>query len=93
MLYFYAGYLLVMNCVCFFMMGADKRFAKVHHRRIPEQTLFGAALAGGALGGFVGMRLFRHKTKHLLFSVGLPLAVILHIIIAYLLIHFGVLVF
>ena len=45
MLYFYAGYLLVMNCVCFFMMGADKRFAKVHHRRIPERTLFAAAWA------------------------------------------------
>lgn len=92
MLYFYAGYLLVMNCVCFFMMGADKRFAKVHHRRIPERTLFGAALAGGALGGFIGMRLFRHKTKHLLFSVGLPLAVILHILIAYCLLHYVFLV-
>lgn len=93
MLYFYAGYLLVMNLVCFFMMLADKRFAKLHRRRIPERTLFGVALAGGALGGFVGMRWFRHKTKHLLFSVGLPLTVILHIIIAYLLIHFGILVY
>lgn len=92
MLYFYAGYLLVMNCVCFFMMGADKRFAKAHHRRIPERTLFGAALAGGALGAFIGMRLFRHKTKHLLFSVGLPLAVILHILIAYCLLHYVFLV-
>ena len=92
MLYFYAGYLLVMNCVCFFMMGADKRFAKAHHRRIPERTLFGAALAGGALGAFIGMRLFRHKTRQLLFSVGLPLAVILHILIAYCLLHFVFLV-
>lgn len=91
MFYLYAGYMLVMNLVCFFMMLADKQFAKKKHWRIPERRLFGFALAGGALGGFLGMRLFRHKTKHLLFSVGLPLTVILHLLIAYLLIHYNIL--
>lgn len=90
MLYLYAAYMLVMNLVCFFLMLRDKHFAKTHHWRIPERVLFGTALAGGALGGFLGMKLFRHKTKHMLFAVGLPLAVALHILIAYLLIRFGV---
>lgn len=90
MLYLYAGYLLVMNLVCFFMMLADKRFAQRHQWRIRERTLFGLALLGGALGGYLGMHLFHHKTKHLLFAVGLPLAVMLHILIAYLLFHYGI---
>lgn len=91
MIYLYAGYMLVMNLVCFILMFTDKRYAQTHHWRIRERTLFGFALLGGALGGFFGMRLFHHKTKHLLFSVGLPLAVIFHILIAYLLLHYRIL--
>ena len=86
------GYLLLMSLILFAFMGADKRRAKRRAWRVPERTLFWLAALGGGLGGVLGMLAFRHKTKHLLFSVGLPLAVILHILIAYCLLHYVFLV-
>ena len=49
--------------------------------RIPEATLLGLALAGGALGGLAGMRLFHHKTRKARFFVGLPVMLALHLCI------------
>ena len=46
-------YLAAVNIALCVMMGADKLCAKMHKRRIPERTLFAAAIAGGALGGTV----------------------------------------
>ena len=67
-----AAYLLVMNLIGFALMGADKRRAKRHAWRIPEKTLFLAAILGGSLGTWTGMYAFRHKTKHWYFVVGMP---------------------
>ena len=68
-----AAYLLVMNLIGFALMGADKRRAKRHAWRIPEKTLFLAAILGGSLGAWAGMYVFHHKTKHRYFVVGMPL--------------------
>ena len=54
-------------------MLADKYKAKKNLWRIPEATLLGCALLGGSLGCLLGMHIARHKTKHLKFSLGLPL--------------------
>lgn len=62
-----------MSAVLFCMMGADKRFARRGGRRIPEARLFLAAFLGGAPGGWLGMRVFHHKTRHWYFAVGFPL--------------------
>ena len=68
-----AGYLVLVNLAAFFLMGSDKRRAQREGaRRIPEKTLFLAALLGGRLGAILGMRLFHHKTKHWYFRYGLP---------------------
>ena len=40
--------------------------------RISEKALFLPAVLGGSLGSIVGMRTFRHKTKHWYFRYGLP---------------------
>ena len=72
-------YLIVMNTVAFCLMGIDKRRAKRHQWRIPEKTLFLPALLGGSLGGVLGMRFFRHKTKHWYFKYGLPAILVLQI--------------
>lgn len=65
-------YLVVVNGAAFVLMGADKRRAQLHRWRIPERTLFLSALLGGSLGAVLGMQLFRHKTKHVQFVVGMP---------------------
>ena len=43
-------------------------------------TLLLAALAGGAAGAFLGMRVFRHKTKHWKFRILVPLFLALEIL-------------
>ena len=58
------AWLLLMSLVLFAVMGADKRRARRALRRVPEKTLFLLALLGGACGGWLGMRVFHHKTKH-----------------------------
>ena len=65
--------LTVMSAVLFLTMGADKSRAKSHCRRIPEARLFLLALLGGAVGGTLGMWVFRHKTRHWYFAVFFPL--------------------
>lgn len=62
-----------MNLVALILMGADKKRAQRHRWRIPEATLLAAAALGGAGGAWLGMYLFRHKTKHLRFVLLVPL--------------------
>jgi len=66
-------YWIMVNLIGFIIMGVDKRKAIRNAYRIPEATLFCVALLGGALGTTLGMRIFRHKTKHWYFVVGMPL--------------------
>lgn len=65
-------YFFIINFWGFFIMGLDKHKAKNHAWRISESALFLTAILGGSLGSMVGMFLFRHKTKHLTFLIGLP---------------------
>ncbi|WP_431804628.1 DUF1294 domain-containing protein [Halobacillus andaensis] len=37
-----------------------------------KKTIWLLAWAGGAAGGFAGMEVFRHKTKHSIFKTGMP---------------------
>ena len=67
-----AGYLLLVNLAGFLLMGLDKRRARRGAWRISEKALFLQAVLGGSLGSIVGMRTFRHKTKHWYFRYGLP---------------------
>ena len=76
-------YLLLINFVSFSSMGIDKRKAIRKQYRIPEKTLFFLALLGGSIGSILGMRVFRHKTKHLSFCVGMPAILILQLAVAY----------
>ncbi len=66
------------------MAVVDKCRAKKNKRRISESTLFTAALIGGAVGEYVSMRLFRHKTLHKRFMIGLPLIMAIQLILLYL---------
>ena len=65
-------YCLAINLALFVCMGVDKWKAINGRWRIPEKTLFSLALAGGSIGGILGMRVFRHKTRHNSFKYGFP---------------------
>lgn len=78
-------YLIIINASGFFLMLADKQKARCRAWRIPEATLMWIAILGGSIGSLLGMYLFRHKTRHLKFILGIPLILILQIVCA---IHF-----
>ena len=75
-------YLLLINAAAFLLMLVDKLKAKNNLWRIPERTLFGSALLGGSVGALLGMYTFRHKTKHLTFTLGMPAILIAQIALA-----------
>ena len=75
-------YLLIINIITFLAMYIDKKRAKWGKWRIKEITLFMFVLLGGGIGGILGMKLFRHKTKKTIFVVGFPTILILEIITA-----------
>ncbi len=54
-------------------MASDKRAARRDRERVPEKVLFLTAVLGGSPGIYAGMQLFRHKTKHRSFVIGIPL--------------------
>lgn len=79
MLYYY---LIAINILSFALMGLDKSKARRGAWRIPEKTLFLAAVVGGSVGAIAGMYVFRHKTKHLRFVLGLPVILLLQLLAA-----------
>lgn len=75
-------YLLTVNAVAFLLMLIDKEKAKKRKYRIPEATLIGVALLGGSIGAWFGMQVFRHKTRHIKFTLGIPLIFGMQLLIA-----------
>lgn len=74
-------YLIIINIAGFALMGIDKKRAIRSAFRIPEASLFRIAFLGGSFGCTIGMRCFRHKTRHPKFRFGLPAICIIQICI------------
>lgn len=74
-------YLLIINIIGFLAFFIDKRKAQNGDWRIPEARLFLFAFLGGGIGCTLGMKLFRHKTKHLSFVVGIPAIMIVEYVV------------
>lgn len=66
-------YLLIINAAGFLLMLVDKWKAKKNRWRVRESTLLLVAALGGSVGSLLGMYIFRHKTQHLKFTLGIPL--------------------
>lgn len=79
-------YLVCVNLAGFILMGVDKLKAKRRKWRIPEATLFLVAVIGGSIGSIAGMYIFRHKTQHMYFVIGMPIILAIQII-------FGIIIF
>ena len=71
-------YYLCVNVIAFILYGLDKKYAREGRWRIPEKTLLGISLIGGAAGAWIGMQTFRHKTKHMSFRTLVPLFAVVH---------------
>lgn len=65
-------WLAVVNLTGFILCWRDKRLAKKQRWRIPERTLLTVCALGGGPGFWLGMGLFRHKTRHNAFRFGVP---------------------
>lgn len=75
----FSVYLVLINSWSFIIMGVDKHRAKKRGQRISEKTLWLFIVVGGSIGGYFGMKHFRHKTKHPQFAYGLPAVTIVHL--------------
>ena len=78
-------YVAIVSLILCILMYVDKERAIKKEWRISEKTLLILGFLGGAIGGVLGMYLFRHKTKHNAFAFGFPLMAAVHI---YLIVQF-----
>lgn len=76
------GYLVTVNIVSFILYGIDKYKAKRGKWRISEATLLAVAVIGGSIGAWMGMKVWRHKTMHKKFTIGVPLVFALQVTLA-----------
>jgi uncharacterized membrane protein YsdA (DUF1294 family) len=76
-------YLVIINIITFFVFGLDKIKAQIYRaRRVSEKNLWSFVIIGGSAGALAGIRFFRHKTRKLDFSFGVPLFLLVHLTIA-----------
>ena len=76
-------YLLLINAAGLVLMLADKIKAQNGAWRISELTLMLTAALGGSVGVHMGMYLFRHKTRHPKFTLGVPAILTVQILLAW----------
>ena len=81
-------WLFLINILSFVAFGIDKRRAQKHRWRLPEAFLLLLSVLGGALGAWLGMKTFHHKTRHPKFYIGLPLIFWIELVIGILILLF-----
>ena len=84
MIYIYfAIYFLIINIIGFVMMYSDKQKAKKDKYRTREKSFFVVSLLLGGIGTYIGMYKFRHKTRHNLFTIGIPVMIVINLVSIY----------
>lgn len=78
--------LLVLNVVSFALFGIDKRRARRGAWRISEQVLLLSGLISGTIGAWVGVIVFRHKSRKPSFLIALACASLIDLVVVYLLV-------
>lgn len=74
-------YLLLINLIAFIIVYIDKKKAIKRQWRIKESTIIFLSIIGGSIGTYISMYAFRHKTKHLKFTLGIPIIIVLQLLI------------
>ncbi|MGI6174491.1 MAG: DUF1294 domain-containing protein [Christensenellales bacterium] len=85
-----ALFMLLMSATLFTLMGTDKKRAQRGAWRVSERALLLVALLFGAVGGALGMRVFRHKTKHRAFRILFPALSVLQAALLVLLLYLSI---
>lgn len=65
-------YVVAVNAVAFVVYGVDKYKAQKAKWRIRESMLLLLVVIGGSAGAWLGMKIWRHKTRHAKFRYGVP---------------------
>ena len=78
--------LLVLNVVSFALFGIDKLRARRGAWRISEQVLLLSGLMSGTIGAWVGVIVFRHKSRKPSFLIALACASLIDLVVVYLLV-------
>lgn len=81
MIRYFKCYFILINLLGLLFMYIDKEKAKRSKWRIKESTLFSIAMLGGSIGAYIGMKTFRHKTKHAKFKYGIPIIILIQLLI------------
>lgn len=71
---------LALNLLTFIIYGIDKLKAKNAKWRISEATLILLAVIGGSIGAWLGLQVWRHKTQHKKFYIGIPVIIIMQVV-------------
>lgn len=79
--------LFLINIFAFALVGIDKKRSLNQEPRSPEVLFFLLASMFGSAGIFLGLFIFRHKTRKVYFPVGIGLLLIQQITLVYLLIN------
>ena len=75
-------YLVSINILAFIIYGIDKYLAVKKLYRVSEYSLFVLSIFGGGLGSIIGMKVFHHKTRKLIFWIVNILSIIIWIFIS-----------
>ncbi|MFH5836079.1 DUF1294 domain-containing protein [Proteiniclasticum sp. C24MP] len=78
---FLLEYLMIMNIFSLITMYIDKNNSKRQKRRVSEAALLALGFLGGSIGLLIGMYLFRHKTRHLKFTLGIPVILLFNLLL------------
>jgi len=76
---YFVIFILAMTVITFIVFGVDKWKAQNDKWRTPESTLFLLSIFGGSIGALLGMQIWRHKTQHWSFRIGIPLILVLQV--------------
>ncbi len=72
-------YFIAVNLTAFLLFAVDKKRAIARQWRIPEALLLVVSAVGGSFGGYTSMQIFRHKTKKPIFTVSMPIFMVLQL--------------
>ena len=76
--------LFAINLLAFLVMMLDKmKSTNPKAERFSERALFLLAFIFGAIGIYIGMFTFRHKTRKWSFKIGIPLLIVLNVATVY----------